>query len=193
MNLRYPLLLASKSPRRKEILERAGYQFDILPSHIEETFPEDLPKNEVGEYLAQEKAKSFIGRSDAEGKLILASDTTVLIQNELLEKPADAQEAFEMLHKLSGQVHEVITGIALLHDGQITSASDTTKVFFSPIPEKLIWQYIEEHKPFDKAGAYGIQEGLGLTHIERLEGSYFTVMGLPIHKVYQLLHPFEVE
>lgn len=190
MNLNYPLILGSKSPRRKEILMKAGFQFSTEAKDTEESYPEDMPHNEVAAFLAEKKAKAFAGDEQYIDKIILTADTTVLIDNELLEKPQDDQEAFSMLSKLSDRAHQVVSGFCILHNGKFEKYSDETLVYFNPIEEKVIWDYIKNHKPFDKAGAYGIQEGIGLTHIEKLEGSYFTVMGLPIHKVYQALSAF---
>jgi septum formation protein len=190
MNLNYPLILGSKSPRRKEILSKAGFTFTAEAKDTEESYPEDMPHNEVAAFLAEKKAKAFAADSQYADKIILTADTTVLIDNELLEKPLDENEAFGMLSKLSGRAHQVVSGFCILYNGHFEKYSDETLVYFNPIEEKDIWEYIRNHKPFDKAGAYGIQEGIGLTHIEKLEGSYFTVMGLPIHKVYQALSAF---
>jgi septum formation protein len=187
MNLNYPLILGSKSPRRKEILTKAGFEFSTEAKDTEESYPEDMPHTEVASFLAEKKAKAFAEDEKYTDKIILTADTTVLIDNELLEKPQDEEEAFSMLSKLSGRAHQVVSGFCVLHNGKFEKYSDETLVYFNPIEEEVIWDYILNHKPFDKAGAYGIQEGIGLTHIEKLEGSYFTVMGLPIHKVYQAL------
>jgi septum formation protein len=190
MNLNYPLILGSKSPRRKEILTKAGFEFTTEAKDTEESYPEDMPHNEVAAFLAEKKAKVFAEDALYQNKIILTADTTVLIDNELLEKPQDEDEAFSMLNKLSGRAHQVVSGFCVLFNGKFEKYSDETLVYFNPIEENIIWDYIKKHQPFDKAGAYGIQEGIGLTHIEKLEGSYFTVMGLPIHKVYQALLAF---
>jgi len=191
MNLAYPLILGSKSPRRKEILEKAGFQFSVKSLDTEEHYGAEIPKNEVAAFLAKVKAKAFLGEAEYEDKLILTADTTVLLDNQLLEKPQDADDAFRMLNLLSGKQHEVVSAFSILWKGQINTYTDTTKVRFSNLKKEEILAYIEVHQPYDKAGAYGIQEGIGLTHIQQLEGSYFTVMGLPIHKVYQQLLPFQ--
>ena len=187
MNLNYPLILGSKSPRRKEILTKAGFEFTTEAKDTEESYPVDMPHTEVAAFLAEKKAKAFAEDEKYTNKIILTADTTVLIDNELLEKPQNEEEAFSMLSKLSGRAHQVVSGFCVLLNGKFEKYSDETLVYFNPIEEEVIWDYIRHHKPFDKAGAYGIQEGIGLTHIEKLEGSYFTVMGLPIHKVYQAL------
>lgn len=187
MNLTYPLILGSKSPRRKEILEKAGFRFTTQVKDTDETYPAALPKTAVAAFLAEKKAQAFLEDKNYHNCILLTADTTVLIDGELLEKPQTEQEAYEMLSKLSGRKHQVISAFCTLFNGQLKSESDTTWVYFNAMDEQVIWDYIKNHQPFDKAGAYGIQEGIGLTHIEKLEGSYFTVMGLPIHKVYQAL------
>jgi len=192
MNLNYPIILGSKSPRRKEILAKAGFEFSVEAKDTEESYPADMPHTEVAAFLAEKKAKAFVDDTKYRDIIILTADTTVLIDNELLEKPQDEEEAFQMLSKLSGRAHQVVSGFCVMLNGQFEKYSDETLVYFNPIEDKVIWDYIREHKPFDKAGAYGIQEGIGLTHIEKLEGSYFTVMGLPIHKVYQALSQFQL-
>ncbi len=190
MNLAYPLILGSKSPRRKEILQKAGFQFTTESLDTAEDYPAALPKNEVAAYLARLKAEAFLAKGTYIDKIVLTADTTVLIDGKLLEKPANAGEAAQMLTILSGRTHEVISACAILHHGEINHFSDSTLVTFGQMQEAIINNYIKVHQPFDKAGSYGIQEGIGLTHIQKLEGSYFTVMGLPIHKVYNALVPF---
>lgn len=187
MNLIYPLILGSKSPRRKEILEKAGFQFTTHVKNTAEDYDPKMEKTEVAAYLSEIKAKAFQSDEAYADKIILTADTTVLLDNELLEKPQDAEDAFRMLSLLSGRQHEVISAFSILYKGEIKTISDSTKVYFSDISEAEIRNYIKQHQPYDKAGAYGIQEGIGLTHIFKLEGSYFTVMGLSIHKVYQAL------
>lgn len=187
MNLAYPLILGSKSPRRKEILEKAGFQFSIESLDTAENYSDQMPKNEVAAFLAETKAKAFSGKVSYQNKIILTADTTVLVDNQLLEKPQDEADAKRMLSTLSGKQHLVISAFSILLNGKIKTFTDTTKVSFSEMNEQEIINYIKQHKPFDKAGAYGIQEGIGLTHIYQLEGSYFTVMGLPIHRVYKEL------
>ncbi|SMG30389.1 septum formation protein [Marivirga sericea] len=190
MNLNYPIILGSKSPRRKEILAKAGFEFTVEAKDTEESYPAEMPHIEVAAFLAEKKARAFAADTNYNEHIILTADTTVLIDNELLEKPKNDDEAFSMLSKLSGRAHQVVSGFCILVNGNFEKYSDETLVYFNPIEDQVIWDYIRNHKPFDKAGAYGIQEGIGLTHIEKLEGSYFTVMGLPIHKVYQALSAF---
>ena len=191
MNLAYPLILGSKSPRRKEILSKAGFNFTAISLDTAENYSPQLDKRTVAAYLAELKAIAFKDKVEYEDKIVITADTTVLLEDQLLEKPADSQDAERMLGLLSGKQHEVISAFSILWKGNIQTFTDRTKVYFSEISAKDIKHYVEVHKPFDKAGAYGIQEGIGLTHIYKLEGSYFTVMGLPIHKVYTALKQYE--
>lgn len=191
MNLNYPLILGSKSPRRQEILTKAGFQFSTEVKDTEESYPSTMPHTEVAAFLAEKKAKAFANEGQYANTIILTADTTVLIDDELLEKPQNAEEAFQMLSKLSGRAHQVVSGFCVLFNGEFKKFSAETLVYFNPIEEAAIRDYVRDFEPYDKAGAYGIQEGIGLTHIEKIEGSYFTVMGLPIHKVYQALAVFK--
>lgn len=188
MNLKYPLILASKSPRRQEILQKAGIAFSLQSKDTDEDFPASMPVENVARFLAEKKAEAF--RQDLNGQIVLTADTTVLIDKQILNKPADAAEATDMLHLLSGRSHRVISGACLLHESRKISFDDTTEVFFRQLSHKEIDHYIKNYQPFDKAGSYGIQEWIGLVGIEKIVGSYFTVMGLPIHKVYKQLKSF---
>jgi septum formation protein len=182
------LTLASASPRRQALLKAAGYSFAIENMHTDEDFPPALDVRSVGEYLARKKAGCFLGR-DA-GKIIIAADTVVVLKGKILDKPVDPGQARNTLFALSGNMHEVITGVAFLHDGTVHSFNDTSKVYFKKLQEWEIEYYIENYRPFDKAGGYGIQEWIGMTGIEKIEGSYFNVMGLPIHRVHDYLKQF---
>lgn len=182
------IILASNSPRRQQILKEAGIIFLVKSKNIPEDYPSDLPKKCISQYLAEKKAASF--QKESEEALIIAADTTVLIHDKVLEKPTDPSDAARMLKELSGNCHEVITGVCLLHKGKKIAFSDSTKVYFRDLSDEEIHHYIETHKPFDKAGSYGIQEWIGLIGITGIEGSYFNVMGLPIHKVYEALKEF---
>ncbi len=184
-----PLILASNSPRRKQLLHDAGFHFDVQVIPTDESFPATLPSHEVAAYIASVKAEQFTG-TDFNNKLILTADTVVVVDHSILGKPADQQEAFDMIKKLSGRRHEVITAVSLLAEGKITSLSDVATVTFRILKDWEIYHYIEHYKPFDKAGAYGIQEWIGMVGIERIEGSFYTIMGLPVHKVYELLKPY---
>lgn len=185
MNLRHPLILASNSPRRHQLLTDAGFAFEVYTKPVDEDYPSGLPTDTIAEYLSEKKNKVY--HEDQPDRLILTADTTVILDDRLLEKPADMEEATEMLEKLSGRTHEVVTGVSIGINGSTSSFHSTTKVHFR---ELLAWEiqfYVEEFKPLDKAGAYGIQEWIGQVGITSIEGSYFNVVGLPIDKVYQAL------
>lgn len=179
------LILASNSPRRKQILADAGIRFTVHKLDTDESYPAALEKSKVACYLAEKKNAAY--RKRLKSGLILTADTTVLCDGKLLEKPVDEAEAFDMLRAISGREHSVISGVCLSKPEHTTSFDDTTKVWFRQLTDQEIMQYIQQHKPYDKAGAYGIQEQIGLIGITKIEGSYYNVMGLPIHQVYQSL------
>lgn len=188
MNLKYPLILASKSPRRQELLHQAGIPFIVQTKDTDEDFAPAMPVDKVARYLAEKKAAAF--REESNSHLILTADTTVLVDDLILNKPADAAEAAAMLQRLSGRSHRVVSGVCLLASGEQISFDDTTEVFFRKLTKWETDHYIETYQPFDKAGAYGIQEWIGMVGIEKIIGSYYTVMGLPVHKVYQALQRY---
>lgn len=181
-----PIILASKSPRRQELLKEMGINFRIALKEVDESYPEHLPPHEVAVYIAEKKAQAF-DESLNQDEIVLTADTIVCIDGKILGKPQGVEEAFEMLSLLSGKKHEVVTGVALLQNHQLHSFFELTEVYFSAISEDQIWHYIKTCKPFDKAGSYGIQEWPGLVAIERINGSYSNVVGLPTHRVYQEL------
>jgi len=184
------ILLASKSPRRKQLMEDAGFQFDIVNSkEIIELIPEGITNEAAAEYLSELKARAYKSVINQDTILVTA-DTIVCLENKILGKPKDHIEAFDMIKSLSGKKHKVITGVSICSTDKSLSFSSTTDVFFKIIPDDEINYYIEEFKPYDKAGAYGIQEWIGLTCIEKIKGSYFNVMGLPIQKLYEALKSF---
>jgi septum formation protein len=185
MNLRHPLILASNSPRRQQLLREAGFSFEVYTEQVDESYPASLEKMEVGEYLARKKS-AFYGKK-LSGAVIVTADTTVVLDNELLEKPADSKEAFAMLSRLSGRSHDVITGVCIAAPDGLDAFSVSTQVTFKELTNEEIDYYISNYKPFDKAGAYGIQEWIGMIGITGIEGSYFNVVGLPIQEVYQRL------
>lgn len=182
MNLSRPLLLASNSPRRKELLTGLGLNFQIKVKEVHEDFPEHLKRAEVAEYLASHKADAY--QHDLKNEILLTADTIVCLGERILNKPANYEEAFEMLSDLSGTSHEVITGVCILMKERKAVFHDITKVFFKKLTKTEIDYYIRNFQPFDKAGAYGIQEWIGMIGIERIEGSYFNVVGLPVQKLY---------
>lgn len=190
LKLRYPLLLASNSPRRQQLLHDAGFEFSVKVKSTNEDFPATMPAIEVPKFLAQKKAAAFSEESLT--NIVLTADTIVVIDNEILNKPADYAEAKQMLEKLSGKMHQVMTGVCVKSPEGEESFVDITNVFFREMAAEEIDYYIETCKPFDKAGAYGVQDFIGMVAIPRMEGSYFTVMGLPVHRVYDVLMKFRV-
>ncbi len=181
------LLLASGSPRRRELLEAAGFRPKFIPlKKVDETLPENLEGCSPAEYLANRKASAYISEISSD-ELLLAADTIVCLEEEILGKPKNNEEAFEMLKKLSGRRHCVTTGVAMCSKHWSVHFSDSTFVDFKPLNNSELNYYINHYKPFDKAGAYGIQEWIGLVGVEKLEGSYFNVMGLPVAKIFDQL------
>ena len=184
------IILASQSPRRKELLSGIGIQFDTLViKGIDESIPENMPHAEAAEYLALKKADAYTGFLD-EKTIIITADTIVCTEDAILNKPADFDDARRMLNALSGKQHEVITGVCISTQGRRTSFSASTKVRFAELSSEEIDFYISTYKPYDKAGAYGIQEWIGYIGIESIEGSYFNVVGLPVQKLYAELKKF---
>ncbi|MFZ1798552.1 MAG: Maf family nucleotide pyrophosphatase [Chitinophagaceae bacterium] len=176
------IILASQSPRRKQLLELAQVPFEIVLPGIEEIFPNDLSPDKVPLYLAMQKAnavKKQITQAH-ESIPILAADTIVLYKNTILGKPANEEEAMDMLGQLSGNEHRVITGVSLLKENENIGFSAVTKVFFHPLKSEQIRWYVKNFQPYDKAGAYAIQEWIGLAGISAIEGDYYNVMGLPV-------------
>ncbi|GAA4413758.1 Maf-like protein [Nibrella viscosa] len=190
LTLRYPLVLASGSPRRRQLMTDAGFAFTIEIRPTDEAFPVDMPAGEVAEYLARQKAEQF--RPDLGRRIVLCADTVVILDKTILNKPADEADAYRMLKQLSGRSHRVRTGVCILTPDDTISFTDETTVHFAHLTDDEIAYYIRECRPFDKAGAYGAQDFIGLVGIDRLEGSFYTVMGLPTHRVYQALKKFEV-
>lgn len=181
-----PLILASGSPRRKELLTAAGAEFTVVVKKIDETFPETLPLHEVAKFLAEKKSAAYDAEVSA-GNFVITADTIVYVENSVLNKPSDPLEATAMLKLLSGKIHSVITGVCLRGPGMKEVFQSETLVTFRDLTDKEIQYYIEHYKPFDKAGAYGIQEWIGLTGIERIDGSYFNVVGLPVAELFEKL------
>jgi septum formation protein len=184
MNLNYTLILASKSPRRQQLLKEAGFSFEVRTLDTDESFPEELPNIEIARYLAEKKAAAFSG-SIKDKELIITSDTTVVIDDIILNKPENKEHAIQMLQMLSGRSHAVITGVCLSTVNKSISFEEITEVYFKELTTEEIVHYVDHFKPYDKAGAYGIQEWIGLIGITRIEGSYFNVVGLPVQRLYQ--------
>lgn len=185
MNSIHNLILASNSPRRKELMLQAGFKFQVVTYDFDESFPNTLSTSDIAKYLAEEKNKFY--RSKLENQTIITADTTVIVDETVYNKPIDKNDAVKMIQMLSGKTHEVISGVCISTLEKKISFSATTKVTFSNISKEETEYYIDNYKPFDKAGAYGIQEWIGLTQIKSIEGSYFNVVGLPIHEVYDIL------
>jgi septum formation protein len=178
------LILASNSPRRRQLLSDLGLRYEIRLREVEEDFPAHLRRAEVAEYLARHKAAAYAADL-ASDELVLTADTIVCLDDDVLNKPADAAEAARMLTRLQGRAHEVFTGVCLrCGDGREVVFSDQTTVHFRPLAPAEIDFYITHYQPFDKAGAYGAQDWVGMVGVTRLEGSYFNVMGLPVHRVW---------
>jgi septum formation protein len=188
MNFKQPLILASSSPRRQFLMKEAGFQFTIESPDIDESFPSDMVVESVPTYLAEKKAMVLLPKIDQE--IVVASDTVVILGKTILNKPKDRTEAIEMLQSLSGKTHLVITAVCLLSKKKCVCFDDRTEVTFKSLTLEEIEFYIDTCRPFDKAGAYGAQDWLGMVGIEKINGSYFTVMGLPMHRVYEELKSF---
>ncbi len=187
--LGFQLVLGSKSPRRQELLVGMGFDFEVRTKDTDEDFPDYLSLEKVPVYLAELKAMALFDELE-KGEVLITSDTIVLLENEILGKPNSPENAKEMLLKLSAKSHEVITGVHLKSLEKSHSFSVSTKVFFKPLTEEMIDFYVENYKPFDKAGAYGIQEWIGFVGVERIEGSYFNVVGLPVAELWDALNNF---
>lgn len=181
----FPIILASKSPRRQSILAEMGIEFSVKIKDVDESFPSHLKMEEVAIHIAENKAKAF--QAELGNELLISSDTIVCLGDDIIGKPKDETDAFAILSMLSGKMHQVITAVSFLKDGELDSFYDTTAVYFNSLSESEIKYYIEKYKPFDKAGAYGIQEWIGYVAIQKIVGSYTNVMGLPSAMVYTKL------
>ena len=178
------VFLASKSPRRKELLESLGISFDIKTKDIDEDFPSSMNIYDVAEYLALKKANEF---ESTNNEIIITADTVVICEEKILNKPKDELEAKKMLELLSDKKHEVVTGVCVVSENKKTSFSETTEVHFKPLTAEEIEYYIDEYQPFDKAGAYGIQEWIGKVGIKEIKGDYYNVVGFPLARLYSIL------
>ncbi len=188
----YKLILASASPRRQQLMKDAGFTFEVRLKSVEEKYPENINLEQVPEYLSRIKAEAFRGELKADEVLVTA-DTVVCIHDRILGKPADRNEAISMLRELSGNRHLVITGVSVTTCTEQLSFSSHTNVFFKHLSNEEIEFYVDTYKPFDKAGAYGIQEWIGYIGIERIEGSFYNVMGLPVQKLYETLRKLQFQ
>jgi len=180
------IILGSNSPRRQELLRGLELDFEVRVHPVEETIPTDLPAEYAAAYLSKLKADAFPGELQ-ENELLITADTVVIDRGKVLGKPADEQEAFEMLKCLSGATHTVMTAVTLKDRKTSITLEDEAQVTFRFLEEEEIWHYLNNYRPFDKAGSYGIQEWIGFVGVSSITGSYFTVMGFPLHLVYAQL------
>ena len=187
---KYHIILASKSPRRQELLRGMGVDFEILTKETPENYPTDLPLDEVPKYLSLQKSLAFKDSELPADYLLITSDTVVICEGEILGKPKDREDAERMLRMLSGKTHHVVTGVTVRSAEKTESFAVRSNVAFAELEQDEIDYYIEHCKPYDKAGAYGIQEWIGYVGISGLEGSFYNVMGLPTRKLYQCLKLF---
>jgi septum formation protein len=186
---KYRIILASRSPRRQQLLRELGLNFEIAVRDWTEKYPAHLKGEEIALYVAAGKAKTFQSEVK-ENEIVITADTIVWCNNKVLDKPADKDDAIKILREISGNTHEVITGICLLSATKQTSFFSSTRVTFSALSDEEIEYYISKFSPYDKAGAYGIQEWIGIAACSNIEGSYFNVMGLPVEQVYHELKEF---
>lgn len=180
------IILASKSPRRSFLMREAGFEFEVRTREIDESFPPEMPVDNVAEFIAKKKADGVMDFIENE-EVIITSDTVVILNNKIYGKPKDKADASKMLREISGTMHRVITGVCIRSRAREVAFSDVAEVYINDMTDEEIDYYIEQCQPFDKAGSYGIQEWLGYVKVARIDGSYATVMGLPVHRVYEVL------
>ncbi len=188
--LQKKIILASGSPRRQFLLKDLGLNIEIKTKDIEEVFPDDLKGKEIAIFLAELKANAFDITEIPEDSVLVAADTIVCLDDEVLQKPKGFEDAQRILKRLSGKKHEVISGVCIRSKTKMKSFYASTKVYFKELSQEEIDHYIQTYQPYDKAGAYGIQEWIGYVAIEKIEGSFYNVMGLPIQKLYEELLMF---
>lgn len=186
------VVLASQSPRRRQLLEWAEINFDIIVQSTAETFPDAMPVEEVPVHIAQQKAQAVLQcpayLDNHKGTTIIAADTVVVLKNTIIGKPVDRDDAISILEALSGKEHQVITGVVITDGNRQETFADITKVWFHPVAKDDIVFYVDKYQPFDKAGAYAIQEWIGVVGIKSIVGDFYNVMGLPVSRVVQALH-----
>jgi len=185
----YKIILASRSPRRQQLLTELGLKFKVVVKDYDETFPSGLTGEEIARYIAYRKAASFENEIP-ENAIVIAADTIVWCNDKVLGKPVNKVDAFAILKEISGNTHEVITGVSIRSKSKEITFSESTKVTFEPFSEEETEYYIENFKPYDKAGAYGIQEWIGIIACSHIDGSYFNVVGLPVQRLYKELLAF---
>lgn len=190
LNVKYEILLASHSPRRRELMSMLGLNFNIADGlEVDESYPGSLTPEEVPSYLSRKKGEAY-AEAITDNKLIITADTVVILDGYILGKPQSPQHAKEMLRRLSGRTHKVVTGVTLSTKEKIHTFSVATAVEFAPLTDEVIDYYVDTYMPLDKAGAYGIQEWIGAVGIRGIHGSYYNVMGLPVHRLYNELLKF---
>lgn len=190
MLLKYPLILASNSPRRQKLLKELGFNFSIKTKETDESYPDSMEIAQIPVYLARKKAIAM--ENEAQRKIILTADTIVVLKEQVLDKPVSEKDARKILVWLSGKVHEVYSGYCILFNNNFYTGIDRTEVSFKQLKDKEIDHYVRTSPPFDKAGAYGIQEWIGMIGIEWIKGSYFNVVGLPVHKIFVQLEDLDL-
>lgn len=187
------IILASQSPRRKELLQLAGYDFSVIAAATDEKFPDEMSIDEIPVFIALQKANAVAAMTSEEDTIIIAADTIVVFDGEILGKPTDKKEALKMLKKLNGNKHDVYTGVAIKQKDKLYSFVERTTVFFNELSTEQLQYYIDNFSPLDKAGAYGCQEWIGARAISRIEGDFYNVMGLPVNKVVQIIETISAQ
>jgi septum formation protein len=185
----YKIILASRSPRRQQLMRELGLIFDVVIREYDEIYPDGLNGEQIAKHIAFEKAASF-KEELASNEIVIAADTIVWCDGQVLGKPVNREDAANILKKISGNTHEVITGVSIRSKVKESTFSESTKVTFDTISEEEIYYYIDKYQPYDKAGGYGIQEWIGIAACSRIEGSYFNVVGLPVQRLYKELQRF---
>jgi septum formation protein len=185
-SLSKPIILASQSPRRRQLLQDAGIPFEIRLQDVEENWPPELPVEVVAAYLAEKKAGAM-SASLQEGDILLTADSVVILDGKIYNKPEDFEDACRMLRALSGKMHRVITGVCLMSVQKKEVFSEVSNVYFAEMTDAEIEHYVSQYKPYDKAGSYAVQEWVGLCKITRIEGDFYNIMGLPVQAVYARL------
>ena len=183
----YTVVLASQSPRRKELLDGLGIRVEVNYVETNETLSADFPPRQMVEYLARQKAEAVANQYDLTKTIVIGGDTVVCLGNTVLGKPTDRQDAIQMLQQLSDNTHLVISGLCVIHNNQNMCRHDITEVHVNPLTTEEIAYYVDTYRPFDKAGSYGIQEWIGYQAISRINGSFYNVMGLPTHLLWEML------
>lgn len=189
----YKIYLASKSPRRRELLSGMGIDYELISTDVEESYDPSLPPAEVVQYLSKLKLSPIDMSSYPAKTIFIACDTIVVIDGKIIGKPADDNEAMNMLRQLSGYTHTVYSGLTLATPSQTLTDYRATEVTFADLSEEEMWHYVQQYRPMDKAGAYGVQEWIGYTSVTAINGSYFNVMGLPVERVYEFLKSLTIE